>query len=61
MSEVQVKDRDGARTLHLEVKDGSLYLWGRGFSYEFDESLFLHAMSKAIMAIPETAVAAEVV
>ena len=44
--DVRIKDFDGAREVELEVKGGSVFAWGHGFSYEFDLGIFRHAMNR---------------
>lgn len=39
---------DGARTVNVEMKGSSVFLWGRGFSYEFDKGLMLHVLAKEL-------------
>ncbi|MDF2506357.1 MAG: hypothetical protein K0Q52_216 [Microbacterium sp.] len=39
---------DGARSVQIQATDSSVFIWGKGFSYEFDRSLFMHAMSKEL-------------
>lgn len=42
----KLKDLDGARVVHIEARGGSVFVWGRGFNYEFDRAIFLHAVER---------------
>lgn len=46
----KLKDLDGARVAHIEARGDSVFVWGRGFSYEFDRAIFLHAIEREISA-----------
>lgn len=43
-----MKDMDGAREVHFEARGGRVYMWGRGFSYEFDAGVFAHQVGRLI-------------
>lgn len=43
-----MKDIDGARSMEFEAIGDSIFVWGRGFSYEFDRGLFAHQMRKIL-------------
>jgi hypothetical protein len=38
-----LKDIDGGRSVRVEVRNGSAFIWGRGFSYEFDLNILANA------------------
>lgn len=46
----RMKDIDGAREVEFEAIGGSIYVWGRGFSYEFDRGLFAHQIRRVLSA-----------
>lgn len=50
-----MKDIDGARTMEFEVRGGSIFVWGAGFSYEFDVKLFAHQIGRMLGLEPQKA------
>lgn len=48
-----MKDIDGARDVEWEVTANSVFVWGRGFSYEFDRGIFAHQMRRLLGAATE--------
>lgn len=50
----RTKDIDGARNVEWHVDAGSVFMWGRGFSYEFDRGIFEHQMRRLLEAAEET-------
>ncbi|MDF2694290.1 MAG: hypothetical protein K0S65_2673 [Labilithrix sp.] len=44
-----VKELDGCREVTIEARDGSVFLEGRGFAYEFDEGIFIHQIRREIL------------
>lgn len=49
-----IKDADGARAVNFMRREGSLFLWGDGFSYHFDAGVFLHQITReaGIVTVP---------
>lgn len=45
-----LKDIDGGRSVQVEVRNGSAFIWGRGFSYEFDLNILANAFRREIGA-----------
>lgn len=43
-----IKELDGGRDIQLEARLGSVFMEGRGFCYEFDQSIFLTGVAKAV-------------
>lgn len=43
-----MKDMDGARVVEFEAIGDSVFVWGRGFSYEFDKGVFTHQMRRML-------------
>jgi hypothetical protein len=43
-----IKDIEGAREVQFEVQGGSVFVWGRGFSYEFDRGIFKHQIVRLL-------------
>lgn len=46
-----VKDIDGAREVHFEVRNSSVFLWNDRFCYEFDTGLVVHQLTKEFGAL----------
>ncbi len=42
----RLRDKDGARPMYVEARGASVFLWGRGYSYEFDKGLIMHVLAK---------------
>jgi len=43
-----MKDIEGAREVQFMVKGSSVFVWGKGFDYEFDRGIFTHQMKKLL-------------
>ena len=43
-----IKELDGGREVQLEAHSGSVFLEGRGFSYEFDQEIFVTGVARTI-------------
>lgn len=46
----RMKDMDGAREVEWHATADSVFVWGRGFSYEFDRGIFGHQMRRLLSA-----------
>jgi hypothetical protein len=43
-----MKDIDGAREINFLAQGGSVFVWGRGFDYEFDRGIFTNQIKKLL-------------
>lgn len=50
-----MRDIDGARTVEFEVRGGSVFMWGTGFSYEFDRGILAHQLGRMLGLEPKKA------
>ena len=43
---IEVRDLDGQSTLEIDSREGSVFLSGYGFTYEFDRGIILNALRR---------------
>ena len=51
MGAVVLKEIDGARSIEIEMKDGSVFIEGRNFCLKFDARLFERAVERAMHVV----------
>lgn len=44
----KIKDLGGAREVEFLIREGSIFMWDRSVSYEFDLGIFSHQMKRLL-------------